>query len=128
MREIKFRAWDSGVNQMIYPHSDGVANHLEVWEILRYFDVVMQYTGLKDKNGKEIYEGDIVNLWDFDGGPYVHKVSWEESGYFTLVPYMDGLGFIPTLGFFTNNEDCSDPYQVEIIGNIYENPELLEAK
>ena len=75
----------------------------------------MQYTGLKDKNGKEIYEGDVVKA-DIDGATYI--TYWEEK----------------EIGFrFRQSNDLNEPYltvglpidDIEIIGNIYENPELL---
>ena len=100
MREIKFRAWDTQEKRMIYPKT-GAVNNLESWEILQLFDTVMQYTGLKDKNGKEIYEGDIVRIAGY--GLY-------EVGYPFITLFQS---------HFENDVE-------EIIGNIYENPELLK--
>jgi uncharacterized phage protein (TIGR01671 family) len=81
--------------------------------------VIMQYTGLKDKNGKEIYEGDIVYC---DYYKEIFKVTW---GYFedccvegeTWV--LDGLIFEPTVYYYSLDKE------VEVIGNIYENSELV---
>jgi len=79
--------------------------------------VLMQFTGLKDNNGREIYEGDIldIGLRDQDGNPVVAPVSYEAylAGY---VLDNGGYGIWQRLG-----GDC------EVIGNIFENPELLEA-
>ena len=75
MREIKFRAWQDD-RQMIHQRGVGVQFILEFYKKLYYdLDVkyLMQYTGLKDKNGKEIYEGDIVMPLDYkevDGNWY----------------------------------------------------------
>lgn len=69
--------------------------------------VVMQFTGLHDKNGKEIYEGDIIK-W----GVHVGAVKWINS----CIVFGDGFGLFP----------CN--LTSEIIGNIYENPELLGSK
>lgn len=57
MREIKFRVFNN--KKMIYVPSDDFG--FEILDYLYYNDPVMQYTGFKDKNGKEIYEGDIIN-------------------------------------------------------------------
>ena len=89
--------------------------------------ILMQYTGLKDKNGVEVYEGDLVSFEDSDGG-YEYQDLVINTG---IVEYGD-LGF-----YFTNRVavDMDDFYikdgrcdEVEIIGNIYENPELLEVE
>jgi uncharacterized phage protein (TIGR01671 family) len=73
--------------------------------------VIMQFSGLKDKDGREIYEGDLVCFND-DNDTYA--VSWSEK-YLTL-GYFSGTECADTL---SNNDTC------QLIGNIYENPELL---
>lgn len=103
-REIKFRTWSTLANKWIYPIFD-ISNNLNSNPTQH----IQQFTGLLDKNGKEIYEGDIVK--DLDG--HISKVGW----YSTSDGY-DWTGFSTEI--FEVNET------VEIIGNIYENPELLK--
>ena len=71
----------------------------------------MQYTGLKDKNGKEIYEGDLLKQKII--------VKWNEK-FASWCLYREGWMFTHWFGESCNPEEC------EIIGNIYENPELLK--
>lgn len=126
MREIKFRAWEpkwhDGARCMIYP-SDDFGCYLEPAGLNGTIDVLlkegyalMQYTGLKDKNGREIYEGDIIKyVEDLGDKIYQGTVEWNE--YF--------CGFIP---FADYDSDCGvfiDIGSVKVIGNIYENPELI---
>lgn len=134
MREIKFRAWDKINKKMARLTLLGL--HWELDDRLTVYGVhdeadhvskdapVMQYTGLKDKNGKEIYEGDIVewhyNKWNNDNPPtYTPTVGRE------VVEYAEADNEVgqPYIGFTLPTNLPS----LEIIGNIYENPELLSA-
>ena len=118
MREIKFRAWDKRKSRMMY---DGII--LDMSDCSRHdmkhnFDAsdsieLMQYTGLKDKNGVEIYEGDIVKVDE----EFFARVLYNER--FTS---FDVATTGNTVGFYDYGKS------LEVIGNIYENPELLENK
>ena len=107
MREIKFRAWNSIV--MVY--QDFPKGGLTAGEILKRFDNVMQFTGLKDKNGKEIYEGDIVGSKLYDGTKKNYVVEFKDGSF--------------VVGLTELGKWIED---VIVIGNIYENPELLAPK
>lgn len=117
MREIKFRVYDKE-NKNIYP----VGGYFFEEEGLGDFDLaqtnkrytLMQFTGLKDKNGKEIYEGDIA---------WVYYEPIEDGKLFSepaVCKYDEG-GF----EWNTGKAVCTADQTCEIIGNIYENPELL---
>lgn len=136
MREIKFRAWSTKDKKMY--HFDD--KHLIVmgrqnrwsfgepswdWEMEEGTDetdgILMQYTGLKDVNGKEIYEGDIVRYIDSLYHKTIHQIIWNDYyACFSYKPYK----FIDNGG----DDDATLSYtrKFEIIGNIYENPELLD--
>ena len=130
MREIKFRTFmpDSfGIERMIYPR-----DLLQFAMRMEFKDVIpMQYTGLKDKNRKEIYEGDILLLNNKNYDPtndlyYEGRVivrGTEDLGY-TFKP-IDPIpeSFDSTSMWHVGEEDTT-----EIIGNIYENPELTKEK
>ena len=126
-QEIKFRAWNkkdkvmvdvaamnfgpSGLWSLIEDADDAELQLADSYEL-------MQYTGLKDKNGREIYEGDVldIGLRNQDGKPIIAPVSYETyaAGY---VLDNGGNGIWQRL-----TKEC------EVIGNTFENPELLEGK
>jgi uncharacterized phage protein (TIGR01671 family) len=131
MREVKFRAWDKN-SGMYEVNSIGFDNCLEhtviygthmghLWTGSRGENkmtgstvdcILMQYTGLKDKNGKEIYEGDIVKaLINFGPGGDAERIFTVE-----ITPF----------GVNIQEWNYKEDYLPEIIGNIYENGELLK--
>jgi hypothetical protein len=117
MRELKFRAWDNGAKMyqicapMMNIHTGKISND----ETGRF--ILEQYTGLHDKNGKEIYEGDIVRfLTQFP------KIIIFRNGGFGFIMSDDFVG-LPGHGYFDELIKAA-----EVIGNIHENPELLENK
>ena len=132
MKEIKFRAWDKERKKMEYKDWYDLARY--GWIQHEYWNdfIFMQYTDLKDKKGKEIYEGDIIKInylkdstskyivrfGDYDFEPY-----WEQFyGYYL----QEGKRTIPLDYYHTRN--IQNKKGLEVIGNIYENPELLKEK
>lgn len=143
MREIKFRAWDRFKKRWVYitlhpsnvqwASSTYTSQHLSAKNVTSdaegvVFDNLepwLQFTGLKDKNGKEIYEGDIIEYdKDFQGKPFLDDDGWRfeigfSCGSFLLLdPYDTGErgGFS---GFYLHTPALA------VIGNVWENPELL---
>ncbi|MCP4393113.1 MAG: hypothetical protein GY804_02435 [Alphaproteobacteria bacterium] len=136
MREIKFRAWDKIDKIMTEPRSLKQlliqARDMQ-WEWEEGREIIMQYTGLKDKNGVEIFEGDIVEAHRFytDFGENLGAFEAEEI-LNCVVKYLDdnmAFGLFPIKAddmCYIEPLSCSDE-GIEVIGNIHENPELLEA-
>jgi uncharacterized phage protein (TIGR01671 family) len=113
VREIKFRAWDKEKKRMstMYGFSLGIQGNITA----DYGNVLMQYTGLHDKNGTEIFEGDIVV--DKENGELL-QVKWNRGAWECWkCEYDDYIDLL----FELNN-------YIEVIGNIYQNPELLEVR
>ena len=130
MREIKFREWDADNHCMVYdwykvvsqkPYSEnrflGIQKQTLATE-------VMQYTGLKDKNGKEIYEGDIITT----------EIKYLDHLKQYIIGFRNG-----TFCFLENDEEVQvwddginkwhsleNIYSIRVVGNIYENPEILK--
>lgn len=119
MRELKFRAWDKTNKEMLFAELDELyGGELDRGHHFTDWGNVMQYTGLKDKNEKEIYEGDILEM----GDNYPCEVKYD-SGSCKYQAHEYG------------NRDGErvhemDAYTVpwKVIGNIYENPELLKSE
>ena len=125
MREIKFRAWIKELNEI------REVEYINFWKKMISFPnkfckeyylnadfdeiELMQYTGLKDKNNKEIYEGDIVTLHN---GKYKVIFNTEEARY-----VLRDDEFEMNIPFTNNNNE-----RMEVLGNVYENPELLGEK
>ena len=88
-------------------------------------DSVGQFTGLLDKNGKEIYEGDIVRYQDTMGYSFIGLIGFDE-GRFGFVNRR-GIGTLDKDGVYADGY-CSVPYTIEyeVLGNIHDNPELLQ--
>jgi len=113
---IQKRIWDTKPNKFCIRTYDGGFDNTEECEIDP--KTLGEYTGLHDKNGKEIYEGDIVKLnWLLS--PKIGQVIFTQ-GMFCIV---GDLAFIPL-----RQNGIDKPPKIEVIGNIYENPELLEGK
>ncbi|NCC70620.1 hypothetical protein EOM09_03485 [bacterium] len=121
-REIKFRGKRIDNNKWIYGNLSIRKFNNEIEIFIRPFDrlksyqvipnTIGQYTGLKDKNEKEIYDGDIVKTETVEG---IGRIIYRDDFASFVVDFESG---------------CWDSMEVimEIIGNIYENPELLERK
>lgn len=125
-RELKFRAWDKENEE--YRNGYDVLLRYDGSAISRYAlgaldtdmpvnAIIEQYTGLKDKNGKEIYEGDIVKIEAYSRFYQVVYRKWDCSFVFENDEYEDIVHIF---------KDFPDKY--EVIGNIHENPELLGGK
>ena len=119
-REIKFRAWDGYTMEL--PFTSRVYKNI-VFYTFKFPPpaseadlVILQYTGLKDKNGKDIYEDDIVERF---GGKYSNGiVEWDNYGLWRIICPEEEWSY------GTDQREFSETH--EVIGNIYENPELLK--
>ena len=126
-REIKFRAWDKEFKEILYLGEGGedilffengniylTENHDGNGFVMENF-ILMQYTGLKDKNGKEIYEGDIVKIGYVGDVVSLEVIAWEP-------PYL----LQKVKGNPEHKVVDDDLSYSEVVGNIYENGELIK--
>ena len=145
MREIGFRVWDN--QEKVYLSKKDIAidnlgnvfvfegrdeNDTDLWHVRILSDpdneryVIEQTTGLTDKNDKAVYEGDIVEVKHSDWiEPTIHVVKWcgdEKYPAFNLRPELDET--VNNLALAAQ----SDFFSIKVVGNIHENPELMEEK
>ena len=147
MRNIKFRAWDKDYEKMTYFDDEDYEykppfvfrldqvfkkdNNYDDYEDFEYNDItdkveIMQYTGLHDKNGKEIYERDIIEfsydmfIGNFDTFVAKGKIVFEEGAFYVEVFENERTTEDEAYLLYSINLDT-----IEVIGNIYENEELL---
>jgi len=131
MREIKFRAWNKDKNIMVYGDEDDTSDYWDgvdrssvemVNAVLAHPDedyIWMQYTGLKDKNGKESFHKDRVKIWliDYEGNAdiFTGVIEWDREDVCWYI--LNDSNIYPCVKFrFVD--------YFEIIGNAFENPEL----
>lgn len=133
-REIKFRAWDKARREMFRIAKDLCIDLDGVLYLDQMFErpdeykerfILMQYTGLKDKNGKEIFEGDVVKGFFLSHGgtrkstEYIGIIEWSDLGACFVVAN-EKFGTGPGMHFHDGGQEY------EVIDNIHEHPELLE--
>jgi uncharacterized phage protein (TIGR01671 family) len=130
-RQIKFKAWDIESKHMLSweeildeIESEGFSMFDHIFRQDHY--ILMQFTGLFDKNGKEIYEGDIVVSWFEYGDDFGISIGEMEKTRPYVIEYKHapldqaiGFSYFPCMG----QENYSE--YIEIIGNIHESPDLL---
>ena len=138
MREIKFRAWNKETKELEYMETNMTLPLLALFNLEgggHSHRIFMQFTGLPDKSGKEIYEGDIVR----NGKGIIYEVRWYNFGFHFDTPKINGCWTSYTLETYEHlhwsgpsvSPGTEEPkhykdWHIEIIGNIYEHKHLLE--
>ena len=149
MSEIKFRAWDKlkkemhPVTRLEFANKGVIGGQFGWYGTGWVYDsfIIMQYTGLKDKNNKEIYEGDIISVPSLYKEEILEDGSGPKDEYFQICKVVKQEGCFGIItkkdelfnkGFYSFREIKKDigvnMYEIEIIGNIFDNPELKGGK
>jgi len=127
VREIKFRAWDALNGKMFYPamldisRDDGIWVYEKEKELWHLLPPVMLFTGLRDKNGMEIFGDDILGSWEDE--------EWWVYGIVTYSDYNGAYYLADEEGSATDWDMADEPSEwnkLEVIGNKYQNPGLLK--
>jgi uncharacterized phage protein (TIGR01671 family) len=127
-RNIKFRVWcnttkhftdipfySCGGGQILWHHT---GDQITISNIDDGDYVIQQYTGLKGKNGKEIYEGDIISYWPSCAKGYNNTI--------VKVPELTAFHWFAELEMMLDKSEYPNQCEIEVIGNIFENPNLLD--
>ncbi|HAP5675151.1 TPA: DNA-packaging protein [Enterococcus faecalis] len=133
----KFRVWDKNTNDMVDVKTIDLEKDGSIGCIVDYSNInldaseciLMQSTGLKDKNGVEIFEGDILKIIEVTNegiSEYITDVIWEDCSF---VFKSEGVDYYDSfLGAFSGDPNKTYPlFELLVIGNVWDNPELLEG-
>ena len=120
-REIKFRVWDKMASDMIINSTRTISMTMG-FDYGNPFFELLQYTGLKDKNGIEIYESDIVKVVDYG----IAKIIFIQGSF--MCEWLDDEAYSEPMANIIWNDHTKHENMFEVIGNIYENKELLNER